>query len=662
MMNGYGGYTGRILRIDLTRGSIDMEETWQYLPHGIGGRGIAAEIAWKEIPRNTSAFDTDAPLIFMTGPLTGTMAPFSGRTTVCGLAPQGYPCEWYTRSSFGGHFGPELKYAGYDGMVITGRSPEPAYIKIHNGQVSLEDARPLWGLGILDTQKKILGELSERWRVFAIGPAGENRVRIAVAATETESASGQGGFGAVMGDKRLKAIAVCGDGTLSIADPNRFQRICRLVRDEAHGSHGWPHTPRLDPALVKAYGQRFQACTQGCAVRCYDARYYKHVPSKLCPGKYLAGQIDCIAGLFPGAGGTFYDWNLGFEAGFELSQLANNEGVNHWELLVGIIPWLRYLKTDDPSTRFNRTKIDPDDMGFWVEVITAISRRKGEWGDALAEGTVRASQSLRVGQDRMRLLFPAWGYAGHWDGHGDHINKIFFPYWLVSALQWAVDTRDPISSGHGYVQNIMGWCREHSPVHGLDWDVMIKIGEKVYGTADAIHPLSDYNGKAFPAYWHGQRSVLKDSLPVDDQIFPRIFSRKTEDHFANAEGIPGPNFEFEMFTSATGISWNDELFMHYAERVVQMERQLLIRNFDRSRQDDETVIPYFAKPENRINPFIGTHVSMDPDKFRKLLTEYYQLRGWDPQNGRLLRETIEKFDIPALPDSTQSALESQEMG
>ena len=641
-----GGYCGKILRIDLTTNQIRIEGTGSYLPHGIGGRGIAAEIAWQEILPGMTAFDPATPLIFMTGPLTGTMAPFSGRTTICGLAPQGVPVDWYTRSSFGGHWGPELKYAGFDGLIITGRSSKPVFLQIQNGVCTLEDARDLWGKGLIESQKLLISRLGKEWRVFSIGPAGENLVRVAVAATETESASGQGGFGAVMGSKNLKAIAVRGTGSIPIADPDRFETVCNLIREEAHGSHGWPHTPRLDPELVHKYGQRFQACTQGCAIRCFDARFYKKVPSKLCPGRILSGQVDCIAGLFPGFAGSFYDWNLGFEAGFEIAQLTNDEGLNHWELLVGTMPWLRYLKQDGEMTQFNGRNIDLDDIHFWVEVIRSISRRKGVLGEALGEGTVRAALQSGLGCGRIGELFPAWGYAGHWDGHGDHINRIFFPFWIVSALQWAMDTRDPISSGHGYVQNIMGWCREHSPVHGISWENILAVGKRVYGSEDAVHPESGYKNKAYPAYWHGQRSVAKDSLPVDDQVFPRIFSKKTEDHFARTGDMDGPSFEYEMFKAATGTAWTAAEYEFYLERVIQLERILLYRNFGRSRQDDEGIIPYLEMPENRVNPYLGKPMSLDAASFRQVMDEYYDLRGWRRRDGLPTRETIRRFKLP----------------
>jgi aldehyde:ferredoxin oxidoreductase len=650
----YGGYAGKLLRINLTTGSVEQQNTSDYLPEWYGGRAMAARIAWDEIPRGTGAFDAASPLMILTGPLTGTAAPFSGRTTVCGISAQGHPVEWYSRSSFGGHWGPELKHAGFDGIVITGRASSPVFLKIENGHCSIEDAANLWGLGIYAAQKLIMEQFGNDWRVFAIGPAGENLVRIAIAATETESASGQGGYGAVMGSKNLKAIAVHGTLSLPVAEPDRFAEICRLVRNEAHGSHGWPHTPELDPNKVKKYGQRFHACTQGCAVRCYDARFYTTVPAVLQRGKILSGQVDCIAGLFPGFEGTFYDWKLGFEAGFEIGQISNDLGLNHWELIIGIAPWLRYLKEDGVLNKIDGMPVDLNNPAFWAFLLTGIARREGEFRSALSEGTVRASEILGIGKDRVRQLFPAWGYAGHWDGHGDRINYVFFPYWIVSALQWAVDTRDPISSSHGYAQNIMGWSRICSPEQGLEWDRINKVSSKIYGTETSTDPLGGYRGKAFPAWWHGQRSVMKDSLTVGDQVFPRIYSKKTEDNFARAGDMEGPSFERHMFTSLTGIPWSDRQLEHASERVIQLERALLVRNFNRSRSDDESVIPYFETTEQQTNPLIGHRVAMDADSFRTVLSEYYALCGWDQTTGRPLRQTMEEFGLAREADEAET--------
>jgi len=646
-MKGCYGWMGKFLRVDLGRGTVDIDDTLRHVDEYVGGRGLAARIAVDEIAPGTSAFSAHNPLLLFTGPLTGTAAPYSGRTSICSLAPQGYPVEWYTRSSFGGHWGPALKYAGWDGIVISGCSATPVYLLIQNDRVSIEAAGSLWGCGIFDTQKRLIQQYGEQLRVFAIGPSGENLSRIAIAATETESASGQGGFGAVMGSKKLKAIAVQGNQAIQIADPDRFLKICNLVREEAHASHGWPHPIRLDPEKVAQYGQRFQACTQQCHTGCYDARYYTRVPGVLC-NKLLAGQVDCVAGLFPGLANSFYNWNLGFEAGFEITQMSNDLGLNHWEILIGMIPWLRDCRRAAYFREINGRAFDLDDPQVWADLFRSITYRSDELGRALAEGVVRGSELLGFGQEFLVRYYPAWGYAGHWDGHGDHINHIVFPFWLVAALQWAMDTRDPISSGHGYTQNIMNWSTINSPDYGLSWETIKLIGKKVYGSELAVDPASGYEAKAFPAVWHNHRSVVKDSLPVDDQIFPRIYSNYTSDHYARAADIEGPDFEFHLLNHATGLDWTSAEFDLFAERVINLERLLQIKLHNRSRKDDETLVPYFEQLENSVNPFKGQAVGLDPVKFRLLLDQYYALRGWDCVTGRPLPETIERLQLQHL--------------
>ena len=303
------------------------------------------------------------------------------------------------------------------------------------------------------------------------------------------------------------------------------------------------------------------------------------------------------------------------------------------------------LNDEGELSEIDGVKINLSDPAFWDFVLRGIAFREGEFRSALSEGTVRASENLGIGRRQIRKLFPAWGYAGHWDGHGDRINYVFFPYWLVSAVQWAVDTRDPISSAHGYAQNNMGWSKICSPEHGLEWERIKQVSARIYGTEKSADPLGGYSHKAFPAWWHGQRSVMKDSLTVGDQVFPRIYSRKTPDNFAMAEGIDGPSFERRMFNTCTGIDWSDRDMEFASERVIQLERSMLVRNFNRSRKDDESVIPYFQEEEYLTNPLTGRKQSMDKGEFKKILSEYYRLRGWNEETGTPEKATLERFGL-----------------
>ncbi len=642
------GWTGQILWIDLSSGEISHRDTGDYVPDLIGGRGIAARIAWDEIPPGTGAFDSGNPLMLLTGPLTGTTAPFAGRTTVCSVSPQSYPHEWFTRSSLGGHWGSELKYAGYDGVVVTGRSDTPVYIWINDDQVEIREAEDLWGMGTYSCQQTLLARHGDEVRVVTIGQAGENLSRIAVINTETESAAGQGGFGAVMGAKKLKAIAVRGTGGVSVAHPQEFLRKCQAIAKEMRYPNLFPLSPELDPERKAKYGERHQACTQGCTAECpIFSRYYDHVPGHVNPGTNK-GQLHCIAWAFQGIKDSFYNWDLGFEAGFEISKFSNDYGINHWEILFTIIPWLRACRDSGIIDDLDGMAINLDNPFFWAELLRRIAFREGI-GDALAEGGRRAPTLLGFGEDLMDQFYPAWGFGPHWDGRGDHANVTVFPFWLVSALQWMVDTRDPISSSHGFTFS-MWWSPIRSPETGLTWEELNNVAKRVYGVERAADPKSGYEDKAVPAIWHGHRSVLKDSLTVDDNSFPRIWSKGTEDRFARIDDMEGPSFEYHLFKSATGVEMTERDLERACERAINLERAYQIRNHGRSRRVDETVIPYFEQVETWVNPFLEGPQKLDRERFAILMDEYYTLRGWDVETGRPTRAKLEELGLSDVAD------------
>jgi aldehyde:ferredoxin oxidoreductase len=261
---------------------------------------------------------------------------------------------------------------------------------------------------------------------------------------------------------------------------------------------------------------------------------------------------------------------------------------------------------------------------------------------------------LGFGQDLIPQFYTGWGFAGHWDGHADKINYIFYPYWIVAALQWAMDTRDPISSGHGYVQSMMCWCPVRSPDYGISWEQIKELGTQLYGTVQAVDPESGYEAKEIPAVWHGHRSVMKDSLPLDDQMFPRLFSRYTQDHRARAGDMLGTSFEYELFTSATGMDISEQDFERMCERVINLDRALGIRNSGRSRKDDESIIAAFEYPENVVNPFVGRPMAMDRDRFLKLMDAYYIRRGWDVKTGHPTSETLRRLGLADVAEALAS--------
>jgi aldehyde:ferredoxin oxidoreductase len=630
-MNKSYGWVGKILWVNLSDRSLRTVDALDYGPQYIGGRGIAARIAWESIPPGVGALDPENLLMVLTGPLTGTTAPFSGRTCIAGLSPQGWPHEWFSRSNLGGHWGPSLKYAGYDGLVVEGQADAPITLWIDDGVVEFRDARHLWGQGTMATQQLLMDELGTDIRILTIGQAGENLSRIAIISTETESAAGQGGFGAVMGSKNLKAIAVRGTGPVYIAQPHLFLARCKAIVEEARTGSLFANA-ELDPERVATYKQRWQACTQQCGVRCGGGcRFYGDITGPTS-GERLAGQFHCVSNFFPGVPNSFYSWKLPFEGAFEARHLSDDYGLNQWDLLLGLVPWLRLCQAEGLINEFNGRPIDFDDAAFWAYFMRAVAYREG-MGDVLAEGGRRAPAILGFGEGLAEPLYAAWGSAGHWDGHGDRGNRIVYPFWLVPALQCMVDVRDPYSSSHGYSSLTMHW----SPFlneKGLPWEIIKSVGARIYGTEQAVDPESDYAGKEFPAIWHGHRSVMKDSVPVDDNIFPMILSRNSPDGLARAGDMLGPDFEYHLFTSATGAALSRDEFELACERIFNLERAIQVRNFQRQRADDEMVIPYFEYVEWWENPLIGEKKRLEREKFIPLLENYYRLREWDLTSGR----------------------------
>ena len=213
-----GGWTGTVLRVDLTAGRIVKEPlNEQWAREYVGGRGVAARYLYEECDPQVDPLSPENPLIFATGPLTATNASCGARYMVVTKGPL---TGAMTTSNSGGKWGPELKYAGYDLLILEGESPEPVYLWIQDDEVQLRSAAHLWGKGVFETEDLLKRETGvPDASVAAIGPAGENQVLYAAIVNEKFRAAGRSGVGAVMGSKKLKAIVVRGTGAVSVARP-----------------------------------------------------------------------------------------------------------------------------------------------------------------------------------------------------------------------------------------------------------------------------------------------------------------------------------------------------------------------------------------------------------------------------------------------------------
>src|SRR4030042_759381 len=204
-MNLYG-YSGRILLVDLSKGTSNELSTADYAEKFIGGRGIGVKLFSELVPPDTRAFDPENCLVCATGPVTGFFGLAGCRWILCGKSPSRTP-EMFSYGNLGGKWGSSLKSAGYDAFAVTGKSATPVYLYIHDGKTEIKDASHVWGLKTFDTQDKLTTELGKNVSVLSVGPAAENMVVFATALAD-HGASASGGMGSIMGSKNLKAVVV----------------------------------------------------------------------------------------------------------------------------------------------------------------------------------------------------------------------------------------------------------------------------------------------------------------------------------------------------------------------------------------------------------------------------------------------------------------------
>ena len=241
------GQAGKILRVDLSNRKISTQDTEEYAQRFIGGRTINSYIMLKEMNPTTKWSDPENMLIFGAGTLVGTLAPGACRVSI---ETKSVYNNGKGSANFGGHFGPELKYAGFDHVVIVGKSEKPVYLWLCDGQAEIRDASSVWGKTTYETEVILRQELGDcRVEVASIGPAGENRVRGSCIFNNPGKAAAGSGVGCVMGDKKLKAIAVRGHGGIRIANPERFMAAVDTALAKVKASH---HTEDWRKGAVEA--------------------------------------------------------------------------------------------------------------------------------------------------------------------------------------------------------------------------------------------------------------------------------------------------------------------------------------------------------------------------------------------------------------------------
>ncbi|MEM3041513.1 MAG: aldehyde ferredoxin oxidoreductase N-terminal domain-containing protein [Nitrososphaerota archaeon] len=629
MADGQFGWVGKILRVDLAKETSREESTAKYSEHFIGGMGIATKIMWDEIQPETSPFSPENRLIFMTGPLTGTLAPTSGRVEVCTKAPGVQPPSC-TRSGLGGNWGPELKFSGYDGLIIQGKADRPTYLWIEDGEVKFEDACKLWGLDTYSTQKRLMEKHGEEVKTVCIGPAGENLVKFSVILSGTGYAAAKTGMGAVMGSKNLKAITVRGEGGVKIAKPEEFKEICTYVRRLIlrHPVSKWASQGPI-PAnveFVKRNRVRYEACFN-CPVTC---RAWIEIPG------LESGEAMCLAWWYLWAGA------VDDKAAWEGKVLSDKLGLCQFQLY-SIVRWLTDLRKEGIITD-EKTGIPWGRLGereFTKILLNKIAWREG-FGSILAEGPAEVAKRLGGrAEAAYGCHFPNYGQA-------EHYSVRSYP---VILMQWATDNRDPLCDAHDWTV-LVYWAHLYWPEGQrgkLTFDQCKKLAKGVWGSEKAAEPYS-YEDKAKVAVLIQNLSRIKCSLVLCDwSIFPVNTSPNMPEYRGDTD------VERRMFCAATGVEVDKDDWFKIGERIFNLERAILVRE-GRRREDDTVNECNFRTPETDVPAW---EIARSPppvvnrEKFEMMKNEYYSIRGWDIETGVPKKEKLEELGLEDVVSELQ---------
>jgi len=630
MNSGICGWTGRILKVDLTESKTSELETMAYADRFLGGRGIATRIYWEQVPPDINALGPDNVLVLMSGPLTATGVPGASRFEVVAKSPMTDP-EGFCYGNLGGFFGPYLKRAGFDGIVITGRSSDPSYIHIQDGSAEIRDAASLWNEGTHKTGGLLKDKHGRQTRFVTTGPAGENLCRNATLNTDHEG-SATGGFGAVFGSKNLKAISASGTGHPTVAQPDALKRLIgRVMRLSERGTLRMP----VPKQHVKYDGK----------APCYQCR------------------LDCLRGTFRTVTGrnavskcgplVFYISHVlqkgeeSIDTAFDATDILNDYSLCSNEVS-SIIGWLSACYDAGFLTRKD-TGLDLRELGtraFIQRFATMIARREG-FGDILAEGLSRIGEKLG---DKALSYFPlVVPGVGGGTGYSPRMYN-------TNTMLYALEPRTPIAMLHETSYMIARWLLhqirpELSPTTA---EVYRAAATKFWGH-DRAWDLTTYEGKAEASIRIQDRTYVKDSLLLCDCAWPMMDSFNTPDNTGD------PAMESKLFSAVTGIDTDEAGLLRYGERIFNQQRAILLREGWRAREDDVPADFNFSTPieADGLNPKLivpgptEEPVSirgriLDKGEFLKIRETYYSLRGWDPETGVQKAETLKKLGLSDL--------------
>lgn len=601
------GWKGQILRVNLTNGQIskealDIAEAKNF----IGARGLGTWLHMKEVSPKVEPLSAENNMIFVTGPLTGTMATSGGRYNVVTKGPL---TGTMAASNSGGHWGPELKYAGYDAIIFEGASAKPVYLWINDSEVELRSAEHLWGMDVPATTDALKEETDEEAKVACIGPAGENLVKMACIMNDYNRAAGRTGVGAVMGFKKLKAVVVRGTSGVQVAQPAEFWNTITDARKKL------AENPVTGQGLA-AYGTNVlvNILDQSGAFPVRNFRdsgkfaTVEKISAETHTEKYLLRNKGCFAcsigcgrlsnvpgGKYKSFGeGPEYEstWVYGASSGVDdlepiikANCLCNELGMDPISLGATIACAMELYENGYLSKEVAGYDLRFGNAEAMVELTQKTAYREG-FGDLLAEGSYRMAS--KFGHPELSMS----------------VKKQEIP---------AYDPRGIQGIGLEYATSNRGGCH----VRGY------LISPEILGLPEKIDP-NITEGKA------GWLKLFQDLTAAVDSAGLCLFT---------TFGIGGEEIAAQLST-ATGVDYSVEEVLKAGERIWNLERQYnLSVGFSK---DEDTLPPRLLKEAMKIGPNKGQVVKLD-----KMLPEYYKLRGWDAE-GKPTKAKLKELNLASL--------------
>jgi len=614
-----GGYVGRILRVNLNSKSTFVEPLNESVAERfIGGSGYAAWLIYRETPMDIDPLDPSNKLIFMTGPLTGTITPSAGRYTVCALSPL---TGIWAESHAAGYWGPELKFAGFDGVVVEGRSDKPVYLWIHESGCEIMDAKHLWGLDTYSCEDALKKELSPDVKVASIGPAGENLVRYANIINDRGRAAGRCGLGAVMGSKNLKAIAV--KGSVKVIPAAEEDKLASYVKKlyitirshptvqiySSYGTDGimsmmyeygdvpikhftegvWSGIENISgEAMAKKVLKRNWACFR-CPIACGRIVEVKNGPYKTEEG--MGPEYETVASL--GA----LCLNDDIEAIVKANELCNRYGIDTITTGVSIAFLMECCDKGLVSREVDGLRIEWGKPDLILQLIKKIAFREGI-GSLLAEGVKRMSEE--IGGEAKQIAM--------------HVKGLEIPMHDPRAFK---------GMGLQYATSHRGACHLRGEVF------IIEQGERIpdLGIHERIYRF-DLESKPRVV------KIMQDWHDVLDSLILCKFAF-----------IP-PAAVAAILSMVIGRYKTVKELVETGERIYNLKRVINVKRGVTARDD---ALPYRLLKEPLKNGGAAGQVV----ELEKMLPKYYELRGWGedgvPSQERLiqlgLRDVAEELSL-----------------